>query len=162
MIFKVGFSKDRHNLITGNFILLGGIKIPSNSKVEAYSNGDVLFHSLAEAIFGSLGEEDLGQNYNSKNMSKNFESIIMVQDAMKILEEREYQISNVDILIELDSPNLTTFKSSIKKNLSQILKINLDQISIKATTTEGNFKNIITSYCNILIYKSEEKNNEKN
>ncbi|WP_339030023.1 2-C-methyl-D-erythritol 2,4-cyclodiphosphate synthase [Spiroplasma endosymbiont of Cantharis nigra] len=161
MKFKVGFSKDMHNLIIGDYILLGGINIPSKTKVDAYSDGDVLFHSLAEAIFGSLGEEDLGQNYNSKNMKENFESIIMVKDSLILLKKKEYKISNIDILIELDAPNLINFKGAIKKNLSEILNIGLDQISIKATTTEGNFKNIITSYCNILIYKSEENENGK-
>ncbi|WP_338985025.1 2-C-methyl-D-erythritol 2,4-cyclodiphosphate synthase [Spiroplasma endosymbiont of Diplazon laetatorius] len=157
MIFKVGFSKDTHNLIEGSEVVLGGIKIPSNKSVQAYSDGDVLFHSLAEAIFGSLGLEDLGQNYNPKNMEENFNSSLMVQDALKELKDKEFHISNIDILIELDSPKLTEWKSVIKENVSKLIGVDLDQISIKATTTEGNFPNLITSYCNIAIYKGEVK-----
>ncbi|AUB32154.1 2-C-methyl-D-erythritol 2,4-cyclodiphosphate synthase [Spiroplasma floricola] len=157
MIFKVGFSKDTHNLIEGNKIILGGIEIPSCKAVNAYSDGDVIIHSLAESIFGSMGLEDLGENYNSKNMEKNFNSLLMLEDAQKILFENNYKISNIDILVELDNPKLTEWKFKIKENLSKILNIKLNQISVKATTTENNFPNIITSYCNILVYKSEEK-----
>ncbi|WP_339020851.1 2-C-methyl-D-erythritol 2,4-cyclodiphosphate synthase [Spiroplasma endosymbiont of Atherix ibis] len=157
MIFKVGFSKDSHNLVEGKEITLGGIKIPSSQAISAYSDGDIIIHCLAESIFGSMGLEDLGENYNSKTMEKNFSSLLMLEDAKKILLQNNCKISNIDILVELDYPKLTQWKFKIKENLSKILNIKLNQISVKATTTENNFPNIITSYCNILIYKSEEK-----
>ncbi|AGR42529.1 2-C-methyl-D-erythritol 2,4-cyclodiphosphate synthase [Spiroplasma diminutum] len=157
MQYRVGFSKDTHNLIDGHNIKLGGIEIPSNKSVEAYSDGDILYHSLAEALFGSLGLEDLGQNYNSKNMTEGFDSFIIIFDALNHLNKKNYKISNVDILIELDSPKLGQYKNEIKQKLAKELTISLDQISVKATTTEGNFENIITCYCNLIIYKSEEK-----
>ncbi|AUM63034.1 2-C-methyl-D-erythritol 2,4-cyclodiphosphate synthase [Spiroplasma monobiae] len=157
MIFKVGFSKDTHNLIDGNKIILGGINIPCDKGVQAYSDGDVIFHSLAESIFGALGLEDLGQNYNQKTMEENFDSSTMVIEANKILSERGFKISNIDLLIELDSPKLTDWKIKIKENISNVLNIEIDKISVKATTTEGNFTNIITSYSNVLIYKEEGK-----
>ncbi|QHX37060.1 2-C-methyl-D-erythritol 2,4-cyclodiphosphate synthase [Spiroplasma sp. BIUS-1] len=157
MKFRTGFSKDMHNLVDGNKIILAGIEIKSNKSVEAYSDGDVVFHSLVEALLGSMGKEDLGENYNPNNMEKNFSSLIMVEDVKKLLHENHYIISNIDILIELDSPKLKEFKKNIKDNISKILNLELDQISVKATTTEGNFTNIITSYCNVLIYKDEVK-----
>ncbi|AKU80300.1 2-C-methyl-D-erythritol 2,4-cyclodiphosphate synthase [Spiroplasma turonicum] len=157
-MYKVGFSKDTHNLIPGEGIKIGGIFIDCNVKVESYSDGDVLFHALSESIHGALGLEDLGFYYNESNMTKGFDSVIILNSAMNFLKNENYFISNVDILIELDSPNLKSIKTLIKNNLHKILCIDERNISIKATTSEGNNTSIIKCYSTILIYKKGKEN----
>ncbi|QGS52437.1 2-C-methyl-D-erythritol 2,4-cyclodiphosphate synthase [Spiroplasma tabanidicola] len=157
-MFKVGFSKDMHRIfpLSKNGIL-GGMNHQSFPKImNAYSDGDVLLHSLCEAFLGAMGLEDLGTYYNSKTKPKDFSSLEIVNDILKLLEERNYNISNIDILIELEKPNLKDIKPAIKNNIAKLFNINLDQVSIKATTTEKSNYEFISVFSNVLIYKGEK------
>ncbi|AKX34684.1 2-C-methyl-D-erythritol 2,4-cyclodiphosphate synthase [Spiroplasma litorale] len=156
-MYKIGFSKDTHNFKLGNGFNLGGVFIDCKKSVDAYSDGDVVFHSVAESIYGALGMEDLGYYYSKKNKDKGFNSICMIEDTLNQLHKKGYSIVNLDLLIELDEPKLNNYKKVIKENLTKILKLNEDSLSVKATTTEGNEKNLIRCYSNILIKNEGEK-----
>ncbi|AGR41656.1 2-C-methyl-D-erythritol 2,4-cyclodiphosphate synthase [Spiroplasma taiwanense] len=158
-MFKVGFSKDMHNLIKGKYITLAGQKIECEFSIKAYSDGDVVFHALSEAILGALGKEDIGTYYNKENMPQNFSSLEIVDYVKNLLVLEKYCILNIDILIELDFPNLIEHKKLIKNNILEIFNLRENQVSIKATTTENNFPKLISCYCNLILKK--EINNEK-
>ncbi|QBQ08196.1 2-C-methyl-D-erythritol 2,4-cyclodiphosphate synthase [Spiroplasma gladiatoris] len=156
-MYRIGFSKDTHII---NFILkngvLGGVVFKNFPKmINAYSDGDVLLHSLCEAFLGAMGLEDLGTYYNKETKSKNFSSLEIVNDILNLLKKNNYLISNIDVLIELEKPNLKDIKPTIKSNLASIFKIKENQISIKATSTEKRNYETITVYSNVLIYKGE-------
>ncbi|ASP28744.1 2-C-methyl-D-erythritol 2,4-cyclodiphosphate synthase [Spiroplasma corruscae] len=154
-MYRIGFSKDKHNLVKGNGISIGGINIECDRSPDAYSDGDVLFHALAESIYGALGMEDIGTYYNKKNKEKKFKSSCMIKDVNAILISKQFKIVNIDILIELDKPNLTKYKDIIKDNVAMMLGLSKEVIAIKATTTEGNHPNLVTCYSNVLIKKEE-------
>ncbi len=159
-MFKVGFSKDIHKLKSGKGFMLGSFFIECKKTVDAYSDGDVIWHSLTEALLGAMGLEDLGTYYKPEFYVRGFDSIIMIKETLEKLKKRNYRISNIDITIQLDEPSLKATKKLIKQNIAKILEISENDISLKATTSEGTLLNSIVCYSSVLIYK-EEKKNEK-
>ncbi|ARU90868.1 2-C-methyl-D-erythritol 2,4-cyclodiphosphate synthase [Spiroplasma clarkii] len=154
-MFRVGLSKDAHIFVPGQEIILGGVHIPHHSQVEAYSDGDVLLHSVCEALYGAMGMEDLGTYFSPKNMASNFDSQIIVEDVLKHLQQNQYQISNIDIQIVVDEPNLKTYKPTIKQAVATKFALELNQVSVKATNTDNTESHKIEVYSVVLIYKGE-------
>ena len=134
---RVGFSKDIHVFKNGNFIILGGVKIPCDKSFIAHSDGDVVFHSLAEALLGSLALGDLGK-YFPENDPKydNYDSSLIVIKCYEMVKKLNYRISNIDISIELENIKLRNYIEEIRKNIAKTLDINLDKVSVKAMTNE--------------------------
>lgn len=135
---RIGFGKDLHILKKGDFLNLGGVKIPSPLTAESVSDGDVLIHALCDAILGALGKGDIGEMFppnDPKNKGRNSTEFLV--EVKKLLDDSEYEISNIDTLILLETPSLKNFKEKIKENLSKILDISKKQINIKAGTNEG-------------------------
>lgn len=154
-MFKVGFSKDIHNLIKGNELKLGGIIVSTEYSFEAYSDGDVLLHAICESILGALGLEDLGTYFNSKNNKENFDSQLIVDFVNQQLLDQGYVINNIDTLIMSDEIKLVDYKKVIKENISNIFNTDINSISVKATTSEENFKNIVEATSIVSITKGE-------
>ena len=133
--YKIGHSFDYHNFKDGEKLILGGVHIESSFGLEGYSDSDVVYHSVCEAILGALGLGDIGTIFpdnapeNYKRNSKDF-----VDYAMKKLDEAGYIINNIDIMIYLEKPNLKNYKNLIKDNLINVLKTNF--VNVKATTLE--------------------------
>lgn len=135
---RVGFGYDCHRLASGKKLILGGIEIPSELGVVAHSDGDVLIHALCDAILGSASLGDIGTHF--PDWDKRYEGIesekILVE-CMDMLRERRLKVVNVDATIILEQPKLGPFRKSIIENLSRLLKIPEDKISVKAKTKEG-------------------------
>lgn len=133
--YKIGHSYDYHNFKDNEKLILGGILIPSSFGLEGYSDSDVIYHSICEAILGALGLGDIGTIFpdNSlENYKRN--SLDFVNYALSKLDEFGYIINNIDIMIYLQKPNLKNYKVEIVKNLKQVLKI--EAVNVKATTLE--------------------------
>ncbi|AHI53380.1 2-C-methyl-D-erythritol 2,4-cyclodiphosphate synthase [Spiroplasma culicicola] len=154
-MFRTGISKDIHKLIEGNYITLANQNIKCEFKVDAYSDGDVLLHAICEALLGALGLSDLGTYYNSKTKPQGFSSLEIAQDVIQHLQEANYKISNIDTIIILDKPNLKKHKELLKQSVANIFDLALNQISIKATTSENTATDVIEVISNVLIYKGE-------
>ncbi|AOX43508.1 2-C-methyl-D-erythritol 2,4-cyclodiphosphate synthase [Spiroplasma sp. NBRC 100390] len=152
---RVGNSYDLHNLKAGTGFLLGGIFIPCQYQVEAVSDGDILLHTISEAIIGALGFGDLGDWFDETN--KNINSQVILEQALTLMVNQNYQIVNIDTTIIVDEPKLKAYKTAIKMNLKHLLQLEDKNINIKATTTEKNFSNIIQSYTTLLLVKSENR-----
>ncbi|WHQ36934.1 2-C-methyl-D-erythritol 2,4-cyclodiphosphate synthase [Spiroplasma sp. SV19] len=150
---RVGNSYDLHNLKAGTGFPLGGIFIPCQYQVEAVSDGDILLHTISEAIIGALGLGDLGDWFDETN--ENIDSQIILKQALTLMTNQNYQIVNLDATIILDEPKLKEYKSAIKMNLKQLLQLEDENINIKATTTEKNFNKIIQSYTTLLLVKKD-------
>ncbi|WFG96690.1 2-C-methyl-D-erythritol 2,4-cyclodiphosphate synthase [Spiroplasma citri] len=151
---RVGNSYDLHNLKMGTGFYLGGILIPCQYQVEAVSDGDILLHTISEAIIGALGLGDLGQWFDETN--KKINSQLILKKALTLMAEQNYQISNIDTTIIIDEPRLQKHKKAIKTNLQKLLQIPSEKINLKATTTEQNFPNIIQSYTTLLLLKAND------
>ncbi|WP_338969721.1 2-C-methyl-D-erythritol 2,4-cyclodiphosphate synthase [Spiroplasma endosymbiont of Labia minor] len=152
-MLRIGTSWDQHNLIPGTGFKIGGQLLLGMKNIEAYSDGDVVFHSVGEAIIGALNLGDLGDHFNEKNQKPNFNSKIILEWCREKLIELSATINNIDILIILDTPNLKKYKEEIKNAIAQHLKIDVSQINVKATTSENNMQNIIQCLSSVLVEK---------
>jgi len=135
--FKVGNGFDVHRLVPGNGIMLGGVKIKSDKKLSGHSDGDVILHALCDSILGALSKKDIGTLFPSSNKKlKNAQSSIFLKKIIVILNKTNYTISNIDITIICQSPNLSEYKEKIKKNIMKLTKLKNNQLNIKAKTTD--------------------------
>ncbi|WP_239498722.1 2-C-methyl-D-erythritol 2,4-cyclodiphosphate synthase [Spiroplasma citri] len=128
--------------------------MPCQYQVEAVSDGDILLHTISEAIIGALGLGDLGEWFDETN--KKINSQLILKKALTLMAEQNYQISNIDTTIIIDEPRLQKHKKAIKTNLQKLLQISAEKINLKATTTEQNFPNIIQSYTTLLLLKEND------
>ena len=138
MSYRIGQGFDAHQLIvsSGSF-LLGGVKIDSKFKVEGHSDGDALIHSIIDAILGAMNENDIGHHFPSSNPKyKNCSSSKFLVYVKNLLKEKKYSICNVDATIILQQPSISQYRNEIINNISKLLEISIDQISVKATTTD--------------------------
>jgi 2-C-methyl-D-erythritol 2,4-cyclodiphosphate synthase len=118
-------------------ITLGGVKIPSNYKIIAHSDGDIILHALSDAILGACGEADIGYFFpDTDQKNKNLDSKIILKKSLNIMEQKNYQILNIDITILSEVPKINPYREIIKESLANLLGITKEQIAIKATTTE--------------------------
>ena len=137
-MYRIGFAKDIHKLVKNRRLMLGGIHIPYAYGEEAHSDGDVLIHSLAEALLGSLALGDLGKFYppNDKKY-QDISSLIILKDVLNKIAKHKYEIVNIDISIVLEKPKLMKYINKIRLNLSKVMNLDINNISVKANTNEG-------------------------
>jgi len=134
---KVGIGYDVHQLEEGCKLIIGGVEIPSAKGLRGHSDADVLTHSLMDAILGALGKGDIGQHFpDSDNKYKDISSLILLKEVYRYLQEGNYIIGNLDLIIMAEKPKMAPYHQEIKDNFSRILNISKDKINIKATTTE--------------------------
>ena len=138
MNLRIGNGIDVHKLSSGEDLILGGIKIESSVGIVAYSDGDILIHALVDSILGGLSLGDIGTHFPSNDLkSKNADSITFLNFSLKEMKKMKYRILNTDLTIILQSPSIKKHNYEIRENLSNMLDIDLNQISLKATTTDN-------------------------
>lgn len=137
MKIKVGFGFDVHQLKEGEDFWLGGIKIPHTKGAVGHSDADVLIHTICDALLGAANLRDIGFHFPpTDNKYKGIDSKILLQDVVKLVAEKGYQVGNVDATIALETPKINPHIPEMKKVLALLLKVDEDDVSIKATTTE--------------------------
>lgn len=137
-MYRIGYSKDIHRLVEGRKLILGGVVIPFEKGELAHSDGDVLFHAIAESIYGALAEGDLGKHFpDTSNDTLNMDSSIIVKHAVNLAKDKGYHILNLDCTVVLEKPKLAKFIEEIKKNIAGLLNVDCSRVSIKACTNEG-------------------------
>jgi 2-C-methyl-D-erythritol 2,4-cyclodiphosphate synthase len=135
---RVGNGFDVHKLKEGTPLFLGGILIPYKKGSLGHSDGDVLIHSIVDAIFGALALGDLGLHFPSNDDKwKGAKSQIFLEYAFNKIKEKEFLIQNIDSTIILQKPIISHYILPMRKKIGEILSMNIDDISIKATTTDG-------------------------
>ena len=135
---RIGYGIDVHQLEIGTPLIIGGVPISYSKGSKGHSDGDVLFHAIVDAILGSLALGDIGQHFPSDDIQwKGVESTIFLEYASALLAEKGFGIENIDATIILQNPKLTPHILQMRKNISEILSVDLDKISVKATTTDG-------------------------
>jgi len=135
--FRIGHGYDVHQFGEGDQLTLGGVKIPYHHGFIAHSDGDVLIHSLCDALLGSIAAGDIGQHFpDTEQQYENIDSAILLDKVNQLLTQDNYAIVNVDITIVAQAPKMSSYIQSMRQRLSDILDISLTQINIKATTTE--------------------------
>ncbi|MDI9347200.1 MAG: 2-C-methyl-D-erythritol 2,4-cyclodiphosphate synthase [Methylacidiphilales bacterium] len=134
---RVGQGFDIHRLAPNHRLVIGGVFIDSELGCVAHSDGDVLIHAICDALYGAMGEEDIGSHFPDSDIKyKNMPSEVFLLSATQLLKEKGYTILNLDTTIIIEKPSLKQYKTPIKNNLATILKIHQSLISIKAKTAE--------------------------
>lgn len=158
MKIRVGFGYDVHQLKEGETFILGGVNINHYKGTVAHSDGDVLIHAICDALLGAANLRDIGVLFpDNSNEYKNIDSKIILKKTVDILKNHSYKISNIDSTICLQKPKIQDTIPEMQKVLSTVMSIPINDISIKATTTEklgfiGNEEGI-SSYAVCLIEK---------
>ena len=138
MNFRIGTGLDIHELISGSMIKLAGVSIPSKKMIKAHSDGDIIYHSLADAILGALSKGDIGMHFPDTDLqNKNLDSSKILAQAYSMMISNNYIVNNIDITLILDEPKINKHKDDMCQNISSILNCSRDLINIKATTSEG-------------------------
>lgn len=138
MKVRIGFGYDSHRFNEGDYIVVGGEKIAFDKGLEAHSDGDVLLHALCDALLGAAAMGDIGKHFPDNDPKyKNIDSSELVGHVVKELENKNYEVGNVDSTIILEKPKLAMHISIMQKNISALLKVSEDDVNIKATTNEG-------------------------
>lgn len=136
--YRVGHGYDVHCFGEGDAIVLGGIEIPHNHGFIAHSDGDVLIHSLCDALLGSIAAGDIGQHFpDTDEKYKNIASSILLAQVNELLLQAHFSIANIDISIVAQAPKMAPHIPLMRAQLATVLNIAESQINIKATTTEG-------------------------
>ena len=137
MDIRLGNGFDVHAFEAGKFVILGGIKIPHTFKLCGHSDADVVLHAITDAIFGALADGDIGTHFPPDDDKwKDASSDIFLKYAQKLAKGRNFIIGNVDCTVICEKPKIKPHAELIKKNIQNILNLNKDRVSIKATTSE--------------------------
>ena len=156
---RVGLGYDIHKIKKIeklNYIKLGGINIKSKIKVISHSDGDVILHSITDSILGALSLRDIGTYFPNNKINKNRNSNEFLDFALKKLKNKDFKINNIDLMIVSEIPKINPYYEKIIKSLIKLLKINKNQITIKATTNEKSGligkSEFIACWSNLSIY----------
>ena len=135
---RVGFGYDVHRLTIGRKLIIGGVEIPFDKSLIGHSDADVLCHAIGDALLGAAALGDLGQHFPSNDSKyKNISSLILLEKIKTLLSQSDFHIINIDSTIIAEKPQMSPFIQLMKANISNCLNIEINQVSIKATTTEG-------------------------
>lgn len=134
---RIGLGHDRHRLVAGKPLILGGLAIPYDFGLDGHSDADVLLHALTDALLGALALGDIGEWFpNTDPRWKGADSQIFVQEAVKAVRERGWEIANLDATIHAERPKLSPWKQQIAENIARLLGVDATQVSVKAKTGE--------------------------
>ncbi len=136
-MFRTGIGFDAHALEDGLPLVIGGVNIPHLKGLQGHSDADVLVHAVMDTILGSMALGDIGEHFpDTKDEFKGADSLELLSRVQKMIEENGYCCENLDSIIIAEKPKLKSYIGEMRENLASVLKINVDQLSIKATTTE--------------------------
>ncbi len=138
MSFRIGYGEDIHRLRKGGRFVLGGVLISSDVSPVAHSDGDCLYHALADAILGAVGEEDIGHLFPPDDPScEGIDSSLIVRAALLKAKDKGFTLVNVDCFVVLERPKLKPHIEAMKEKTASLLGIEKGDISIKCGTNEG-------------------------
>lgn len=158
IMIRIGNGYDVHILTEGRKLVLGGIEIPHTKGVLGHSDGDVLVHAVMDAMLGALALGDIGQHFPDTDMKyENIDSTVLLKRVKELVAERGYKIINLDSIIVLQKPKVKPYIEVMRKRIAEVLEIDVEQVSIKATTEEKlgftGDESGVKSYCVVLLEK---------
>ncbi|MFN5930279.1 MAG: 2-C-methyl-D-erythritol 2,4-cyclodiphosphate synthase, partial [Sphingobacteriales bacterium] len=136
-MYRIGSGIDFHQLVEGRDLWIGGVKIPHHKGAKGHSDADVLLHAICDALLGALSLGDIGVHFpDTSSEFKDIDSKILLQRCVELIHKEEYEVVNVDSTLMLEKPKIKPFVPEMQRVIAQILKVDLRDVSIKATTTE--------------------------
>ena len=134
---RIGFGYDVHQFAEGRELWLGGIKIPYLKGLLGHSDADVLLHAICDALLGAAALGDIGNHFPDTDPEyKDIDSKILLKETGRLIAAKGYKIGNIDATLALQAPKIAPFISLMRTTISELLDIDPDQVSVKATTTE--------------------------
>lgn len=138
MKIRVGQGYDVHRWVEGRPCILGGVEVPSDKGPLGHSDADVVCHVLCDALLGAANMRNIGYHFSDKDpMWKGVASTLLLKKVMEMIREAGWELANADVTVILDQPKLNPIIPAIKDNLALVMGVEVDQISLKATTSEG-------------------------
>lgn len=136
-MFRIGQGFDVHQLTEGRPLIIGGVTIPYEKGLLGHSDADVLLHTIADACLGAIGEGDIGKHFPDTDLEfKDADSAKLLEHVWGIVKEKGYQLVNIDCTIIAQKPKMAPYIDSIKERVAALLEGQVDQVNVKATTTE--------------------------
>ena len=160
MQYRAGIGYDVHAFADNRKLIIGGIEIPHHKGLAGHSDADVLLHAITDALLGAIALGDIGKHFpDTDEQFKDVDSAIILKKTYQLIKEKGYKIGNIDSVVTLQEPRLAEYILQIREKISSILEAGTDQISIKATTTEGlgftGREEGISAFASVLIFKAE-------
>ncbi|MFY7708518.1 MAG: 2-C-methyl-D-erythritol 2,4-cyclodiphosphate synthase [Flavobacteriales bacterium] len=135
--FRVGFGYDVHQLVEGRDLWLGGVLIPHEKGALGHSDADVLLHAICDALLGAAALGDIGKHFPDTSADfKGIDSKILLKKTCDLIRENGYEIGNIDSTLCLERPKVMKHAEQMKSAISEVAGIDVNQVSIKATTSE--------------------------
>lgn len=136
-MYRIGSGIDYHQLVTGRDLWIGGVKIPHTKGALGHSDADVLLHAICDAVLGALALGDIGYHFpDTDDTYKNIDSKILLQKCIGLIDAKGYRVINIDASLCLQAPKIKDHIGKMQTIISQIAGITVNDVSIKATTTE--------------------------
>ena len=137
MIFRIGHGYDVHRLVEGRKLILGGVDIPYERGLLGHSDADVLVHAIMDALLGAAALGDIGKLFPDTDASyAGADSLKLLEDVMRALRDVGYELGNVDATVVAQKPKLATFIDEMRENIARAAGVDVERISVKATTEE--------------------------
>ncbi len=137
MKIRIGQGYDVHRFGEGDHVMLCGVAVPHEQGLIAHSDGDVALHALCDALLGALALGDIGQHFPDTDAAyKGADSCALLQRVYQLISEKGWRLSNADITIIAQAPKVLPYREQMQQRVAQVMSVALDQISVKATTTE--------------------------
>lgn len=158
--FRTGFGFDVHAFVEGRKLILGGVEIPFDKGLEGHSDADVLLHAICDAMLGALALGDIGLHFpNTEARWKDADSALLLKNVNELINAKGYELGNLDCVLAMEKPKISPYGDQIRKRISKILNAGIEQISIKATTTEklgfvGRTEGVV-SFATVLLMKKD-------
>lgn len=155
---RIGNGYDVHRLAKGLPLVLGGVKLAHHQGCVAHSDGDVLVHAICDALLGSLALGDIGVHFpDTDSAYKGINSLMLLSKVVHLISDRGYGIANVDAILALQLPKIKPHIEQMRQNLAEVMEMEIDCVSVKATTTEHlgfeGREEGISAYAVALVYK---------
>lgn len=136
-MYRIGNGYDVHKLVEGRKLILGGIEIPFEKGLLGHSDADVLIHAIMDGLLGALALGDIGQHFpDTDEAYKGISSIKLLNHVKELIDDKGFEIVNIDSQIVMQQPKLKPYIVQMRKNLAEELKLELNRVSVKATTEE--------------------------
>lgn len=159
---RIGLGVDFHQLTEGRDFWLGGVLVPHHKGALGHSDADVLLHAICDAMLGAASLGDIGLHFpDTDNTYKNIDSKILLKRTVELITEKGYQVVNIDSTLCLQAPKIKPYVVQMQETIAGILNISMEEVSIKATTTEklgfvGREEGVV-AYATVLLEKGGER-----
>ena len=135
---RIGHGFDVHPFKKGRNLILGGVNIPWPDGLAGHSDADVLIHAICDALLGAASEGDLGRHFPDDDQKfKDISSLFFLSEILELLQRKNLSVINIDTTIIAEKPKLKEFVPAMEENIARSLKVPMESINVKATTTEG-------------------------